>query len=608
MRNDVSGFTRLLQIAGRKKRLLLFAMLLSVLSAVMQVVPYVSVYAIICELAGKAAAPQTLDYAYVWKWGLISLVSVVGYAGFLYVSGVFSHIAAYGLLYDMRVSILQKMVRLPIGFFSQHASGELKKIMVEDIERIELFIAHHISETTSSLVFPLIVMGWLFTADWRLACIVLSIFLAAGILQACMVRGYGRQAAAVAGFHDALGRMNAAIVEYVRGMQVIKIFSRSGIVLGILRQHVTRYGEAAIAMCNSYANSYTGFLVLLSSPLLFLVPTSVFFLVGSSYISYLPTVFLFYFLGTALFFPVFRFMYMNSLLAQNSAGVEKVDDILRLPELPEPVRPRFPITYAVRFDHVSFAYGTKQALDDISFQMEEGGVTALVGRSGAGKSTAAMLVARFWDVQAGSISIGGVDVRDIPFERLMGMVSFVFQDTFLFCDTVAENIRRGNGEASSEQIQAAAKAAHCHEFIERLPQGYDTVVGEGGTYLSGGEQQRVALARAILKDAPIVLLDEATAFADPENEGKILESLAHLCRDKTTLVIAHRLSTIVDADQIVVFDNGRIAGMGSHRHLLSQGGVYCALWDASQRSQQWKFTGQKHVSRRGAAGGTGGAR
>jgi ATP-binding cassette subfamily B protein len=274
-------------------------------------------------------------------------------------------------------------------------------------------------------------------------------------------------------------------------------------------------------------------------------------------------------------------------MMQNMTGVKLVDEILNKEEITEPEKPQTPHNSSVEFRNVAFAYDQTPILKGISFKAEPGTVTALVGPSGAGKSTVAMLTARFWDIQGGDILIGGVSIKNISTEKLMGNVSFVFQDNMLFFDTLEENIRMGNKTVSFDEVQAAAKAAQCHEFIEKLPDGYKTLVGEGGTYLSGGEQQRIALARAILKNAPIVLLDEATAYADPENEGKILESFSHLIKGKTVMVIAHRLSTITGADQILVVDKGEIAERGKHDELLAKNGIYKQMWEAYSQSREW---------------------
>jgi ATP-binding cassette subfamily B protein len=301
----------------------------------------------------------------------------------------------------------------------------------------------------------------------------------------------------------------------------------------------------------------------------------------------IPRILLFTLIGGGFFFPLLKLTFMAGLLNQIGTGVERVDAILRTKEVSDRSTGQTPSDATVAFDDVVFAYDETPILKGVSFTAEPRTVTALVGPSGAGKTTMGLLTARFWDVNGGAIRIGGVDIRDMKLETLMEHVSFVFQDGFLFFDTIEENIRMGNTEATMAEVIEAAKAAQCHEFIERLPQGYQTLVGEGGTYLSGGEQQRVGIARAILKDAPVVVLDEATAYADPENEGQILAGLARLIQDKTVLIIAHRLSTVTQADQILVIDEGQIVERGTHPQLVEAQGLYRSMWDTYSQARQW---------------------
>jgi ATP-binding cassette subfamily B protein len=335
---------------------------------------------------------------------------------------------------------------------------------------------------------------------------------------------------------------------------------------------------------------------MLSSTILFLIPAAVLLLLKApSYVDYLPTVFLFLILGGGMFFPLLKLLYMSGYLNQNTLGVSLIDDILDKPEISEPENPARPQGASVEFRDVTFAYDANPVLKNVSFTAAPGSVTALVGPSGAGKSTIGMLTARFWDVGAGEIRIGGVPIKNIRTHDLMEHVAFVFQDNMLFFDTIEENIRMGNASAPFAKVVEAARAAQCHGFIESLEDGYQTLVGEGGTYLSGGEQQRIALARAILKGAPVVVLDEATAYADPENEGKILSAFARLIKGKTVLVIAHRLSTVTNADQILVIDNGRITEKGRHADLLAHNGLYSRMWHTYSRSRKWVLTSHKET-------------
>ena len=574
-----TGLARLIEIAGTKRRLLIGAMLLAVITAIVQFVPIIAVYNILIELAEHALDPSLIDKAYIWLWSYIALGAFFAFGVLTFASLMLSHIAAFNILYEIRMQLVQKMVRLPLGFFSRRASGELKKIMSDDVERIELFIAHHIPDIVTALLFPLILVSYMFAVDWRLAIVVLAVLAMAFYVMGRMYTGKKIREVSKR-YVETLGRMNASIVEYIRGIQVVKTFTESTNAYRKLNDDIKEYRKFANEVNVQYQPTYVGFLTILSSALLFIIPVAVWLFVGSaSYATFVPVLLMFLFFGVAVFFPVLKLLWIGSFLNQNNMGVQKIDDILYMDEIEEPDIPRHPKDASVEFRNVSFAYDTTPILKAISFISHPGTITALVGPSGAGKSTVAMLAARFWDVQSGEILIGGVPVKEIPTSVLMDNVAFVFQDNMLFFDTIEENIRMGNKTATFEEVARAACAAQCHEFIESLPNGYQTLVGEGGIYLSGGEAQRIALARAILKDSPIILLDEATAFADPENEGKILAAFSHLIKGKTVLVIAHRLSTITNADRILYVDKGVIAEQGTHEQLLALKGEYARMWE-----------------------------
>ena len=580
-----TGLARLIEIAGTKRRLLIGAMLLAVITAIVQFVPIIAVYNILIELAEHALDPSLIDKAYIWLWSYIALGAFFAFGVLTFASLMLSHIAAFNILYEIRMQLVQKMVRLPLGFFSRRASGELKKIMSDDVERIELFIA---------LLFPLILVSYMFAVDWRLAIVVLAVLAMAFYVMGRMYTGKKIREVSKR-YVETLGRMNASIVEYIRGIQVVKTFTESTNAYRKLNDDIKEYRKFANEVNVQYQPTYVGFLTILSSALLFIIPVAVWLLVGSaSYATFVPVLLMFLFFGVAVFFPVLKLLWIGSFLNQNNMGVQKIDDILYMDEIEEPDIPRHPKDASVEFRNVSFAYDTTPILKAISFISHPGTITALVGPSGAGKSTVAMLAARFWDVQSGEILIGGVPVKEIPTSVLMDNVAFVFQDNMLFFDTIEENIRMGNKTATFEEVARAACAAQCHEFIESLPNGYQTLVGEGGIYLSGGEAQRIALARAILKDSPIILLDEATAFADPENEGKILAAFSHLIKGKTVLVIAHRLSTITNADRILYVDKGVIAEQGTHEQLLALKGEYARMWETYNRAKRWTIGGKNN--------------
>lgn len=583
------GFARLVEIAGTKKWWLFLSMFLAVLATAVQFIPIVAVYLVIQELALHAADISALDSALLYRLGFISLGSVALYGALLYASLMISHVSAFTILYEIRVQIAEKLSRVSMGFFSKKASGQLKKVMSEDVEQIELFVAHHIPDITSAVVFPLAMIVFLFIVDWRLAIAALVPFpLTFGVMIRMM---YGPDTKeAYQNYHNALENMNAAVVEYVRGMPVVKVFGSAMDSFQRLNGAVEDHRSRSKNMAKDYSRTYPAFLTAASSSLMFIIPAVVLVLkftpIGTQFV---PTALLFMIVGGGFFFPLLKLLFMSGFLNQINVGVQRIDEILYMDEMEEAGADKKPSGSLVEFDRVGFAYNETPVLQDLSFSAAPGSVTALVGPSGAGKTTVGLLAVRFWDIDSGSIRIGGADIREMKSEVLMNHVSFVFQDGFLFFDTIEENIRMGNKIASHKELVAAAEAACCHDFIEALPEGYQTLVGEGGTYLSGGEVQRISIARSILKDAPVVILDEATAYADPEGEGKILEGLSRLMKNKTVLVIAHRLSTISNADQILVIDEGRLTESGTHQELITASGLYADMWATYSRAREWKI-------------------
>ena len=395
-------------------------------------------------------------------------------------------------------------------------------------------------------------------------------------------------------YFDTSEQMSASAVQYVRGMPVVKIFGQTVESFRQFSKSIYRFKEYALNVCDTYQPGMITFIVLLNSIITFIIPVGLLLLDGQPGNIALATVYLFFIiLGPGVASPFYKLTFLASNTREIDEGVHRIDAIFAEKPVPEPATPQQPKGHDICFENVSFSYeNTKEktrteALKHIYFTARAGEITALVGPSGSGKSTIANLIPRFWDVTEGTIKIGGADIRNIPSELLMDQVSFVFQDTFLFFDTLYENIRVGKPDATEEQVIAAARAAQCDDFIRRLPQGYQTLIGEGGVYLSGGEAQRVAVARAILKNSPILVLDEATAFADPENEYKMQLAIQELIREKTVIIIAHRLSSIISANQIIVLKEGEIAQQGVHRELSVNEGLYKQMWDAYTDAFQW---------------------
>jgi len=594
-----TGVSRLLEIAGEKRGLLVLSGTLSVISTGLMFFPFVAAYFIVAELLRHAAAPALIDMEMIRQWGWWALYSLLGALVFLYAGTMASHVAAFRILYNLRVRLAEHLARLPMGYHTRHSSGAIKKTLEISVEKIENFVAHQIPDMVGAVALPIIMLTIMFILDWRLATVCAIPIIGAYFLQALAF--YGKEGMeAMKEHHNALERMNAAGVEYVRGMPAVKVFGLTVQSFLQFNNSITGFRDWAIEYVRFCKRPYIIFTTILASLLAFILPVGVFILSGQpDNQAFALTLMLFLVVAPGLSTPIMKLMHLGGNMRLISEGVERIDRIFAQQPLAEPATPKEPGTFSVEFDNVWFSYDQPdetervEALAGISFTAREGELTALVGPSGSGKSTIANLIPRFWDAGAGRIRIGGLDVREMGTERLMDTVSFVFQDVHLFYDTIEENIRMGNKDASYEAVRAAAQAASCHEFIERLPAGYQTRIGEGGTYLSGGEAQRVAIARAILKNSPILVLDEATAFADPENESKIQAGLSALIRGKTVIIIAHRLSSIREADQILVIEAGKIAERGRHDELVARDGLYRRMWRVHVDADAWTLSAEK---------------
>ena len=578
--------------AGNRHWLTVLGMVFAGLSTVLSMFPFVCIWFVVRDmlnalLAGDIGlAAHSGTYAW-WAVGF-SVLSIL----FYFLALCFSHLAAFRTASNMRKAALHHIVTLPLGYFSQNTSGRLRKIIDDNAGLTEDFLAHQLPDLTGAVVMPVAVFVLIFTFDWRLGlCCLVPMLISFFFLKQMMG---GDNAHFMEGYMTALETMNKEAVEYIRGIPVVKVFQQT--VYSFKNFH------AAIEEYEKYASGYalkcriplTGFNVALNGTFILLIPAACIILSGvTGQAEYQDVLldFLFY----SLFTPVCttmmsRVMFAGEQLMAAKSAVKRIEGIMDEQPLPEPEHPQQPKDASVSFENVSFSYpgAGEKALDNVSFDIPAGKTVALVGASGSGKSTAAQMIPRFYDVTGGRVLVGGVDVRQIEKQALMAQIAFVFQNTKLFKDTLLENIRAAKPDASREEVLRAAEAAQCAEIIDRLPDGLDTVVGSGGTYLSGGENQRVALARAILKDAPIIILDEATAFADAENEHQIQLAFEKLTAKKTVLMIAHRLSTVQDADEILVFDEGRIIERGTHASLLAAGGRYAAMWKDYQTSVQWK--------------------
>lgn len=587
------GLPRLFEIAGEKKGLLILAGVLSALSACCMLIPYLAVYQVLNNLLENAGEINNVNKEYLTDWGWIAFAGLIGGLLLLYGALMSSHMAAFRILYGLRVRLSEHIGRLPLGYLNNSSTGAIKKALEQNVEKIELFIAHTIPDlvnaaATVAVMFVLFfsLNGWMAAAC--LLAIVISILVQFSLMFGRKSKDFFRQ------YFDTSEQMSASAVQYVRGMPVVKIFGQTVASFRQFSQSIYAFKKYALHVCDTYQPGMVWFTVLLNSIVTFILPVGLLLLSREPGNVVLAGVYLFFIiLGPGVAAPFHKLTFLASNTREIDEGVSRLDAIFEEKPVPEPVIPQSPHKHDIRFEHVSFSYeNTKEttrteALKDISFTAHTGEITALVGPSGSGKSTIANLIPRFWDVTQGAIKIGGINIREIATEQLMDRVSFVFQDSFLFFDTLYENIRVGKPDATEEEVHAAARAAQCDEFIGRLPQGYQTLIGEGGVYLSGGEEQRVSVARAILKNSPILVLDEATAFADPENEYKMQLALQELIKDKTVIIIAHRLSSIISANQIIVLKEGEIVQKGVHAELSRKEGVYKKMWDAYTDAFQW---------------------
>lgn len=587
------GLPRLFEIAGEKKGLLILAGVLSALSACCMLIPYLAVYQVLNNLLENAGEINNVNKEYLTDWGWIAFAGLIGGLLLLYSALMSSHMAAFRILYGLRVRLSEHIGRLPLGYLNNSSTGAIKKALEQNVEKIELFIAHTIPDlvnaaATVTVMFVLFfsLNGWMAAAS--LLAIVISILVQFSLMFGRKSKDFFRQ------YFDTSEQMSASAVQYVRGMPVVKIFGQTVASFRQFSQSIYAFKKYALHVCDTYQPGMVWFTVLLNSIVTFILPVGLLLLSREPGNVVLAGVYLFFIiLGPGVAAPFHKLTFLASNTREIDEGVSRLDAIFEEKPVPEPVIPQSPHKHDIRFEHVSFSYeNTKEttrteALKDISFTAHAGEITALVGPSGSGKSTIANLIPRFWDVTQGAIKIGGINIREIATEQLMDRVSFVFQDSFLFFDTLYENIRVGKPDATEEEVHAAARAAQCDEFIGRLPQGYQTLIGEGGVYLSGGEEQRVSVARAILKNSPILVLDEATAFADPENEYKMQLALQELIKDKTVIIIAHRLSSIISANQIIVLKEGEIVQKGVHAELSRKEGVYKKMWDAYTDAFQW---------------------
>lgn len=592
MKKKTKGiFEHIFHYSNDGKLFLAFSLCLSVIGMICNVIPYVSVY-FIAKIVLTSGANKEAVILWVAIAGFAILLNLI----FTFLGGLGCHKMAFKTLYTYRIKIMEHLGRLPIGFFSKNTSGSIQKIMDENIEKLESIIAHMLPDLIGSSALLLLFFSGIGYLSIAMAVTVLISIIIAFCFQ-FMIFGSKKAKSRYASYMQASACITSSFSEYVKGMAEVKLFGKSGGMLKSLESHldeslrweITNYKKAALPM-----SMYKSIIL---SLLTFVIPVGGILILGDPGSDTVLAVIMTLIVVPALYEPLLTCVDYSTQINLAKAGLVQIEQIIDEQELKVRNSSEIMMGSDVVFDHVSFSYESeadpsrKMALNDVSFVCKENEMTDLVGESGSGKSTIGQLILRFWDVEKGSIKIGSKDVRTIETKELMEHIAFVFQDTHIFPDTVKNNISM-NGSASDEMIMEAAKKARCHEFIMNLPNGYDTIIGSGNMKLSGGEAQRISIARTFLKDSDIVILDEALAYTDAENENLIQEAIKNLIRDKTVIVIAHRLKSIMDADRILVLKEGRIIEEGAHESLIQAKGEYKALWDLQFEAENWEIEGK----------------
>ena len=570
---------------GKRKVLLPAAMLLSALSALAGMLPYILIWLIVRELLEHGEITSSGNVVtYAWWAAGMAVASIVLYFAAL----MSSHLAAFRVESNLRKEAMRQIVRMPLGFFDINTSGRIRKIIDDNAGVTHSFLAHQLPDLAATFLVPLVAAILIFVFDWilGLACIVPVII--AMLVMGFMMNAEGRQF--MKSYMTSLEEMNTEAVEYVRGIPVVKVFQQTIYSFKNFHRCIMNYNKMVFGYTRMWEKPMSLYTVIINGFVFFLAPLAI-LLIGYSgnYASVLLNFFLFVLITPVFSQSIMKSMYLNQALGQASEAIGRLENLVAYEYLTVVEHPQPGKEFSIQFEKVSFSYpgANQKAVDDVSFTIPQGNTVALVGASGGGKTTIARLVPRFWEATEGKVLIGGINVREIAPEELMKYISFVFQNTKLFKTSLLENIKYGNPNATMEEVERAVDMAQCREIINKLPLGLNTKIGTEGTYLSGGEQQRIVLARAILKNAPIIVLDEATAFADPENEHLIQQALKELTKGKTVLMIAHRLSSITDADNILVIDKGKIAEQGTHANLLGKQGIYYHMWNEYQQSVRW---------------------
>lgn len=581
-------FIRLLNYSGNYKYLTIVGMFLSALSAICLLVPFVYIWDVVNALLAVApdfTKAQNLDVYAINAFTFAVLGIILNFFGLMG-----THLSAFKNEKNMKDAAIKHLLKLPLGYFSNHTSGGLRKIIDYSTAKTEIFLAHQLFDLTGAIMTPIVFLILLFSFDWRLGLICLIPIILCFVFMYPMFSKESRNN--MEKYEKYLEEMNGEAVEYVRGIPVTKAFQQSIYSFKNFINAIKNYGKFSAEYSMSTHIPMTAFTVSINGFFALLIPAGI-LLAGSVVDVKFFANFMFY----IIFTPICAVMMMKIMTVSQdwmlaSCALDSIEAILNENPLVDPINPQKPKNHSIEFEGVYFDYenadGDEHILNDVNLKINENETVALVGPSGGGKTTIASLIPRFWDVNQGSIKVGDVDVRSISTKELMKNISFVFQNTTLFKDSIYNNVAIGRKGASRDDVKKALSLTQCDDIIDELPDGINTVIGSEGTYLSGGQQQRIALARAVLKDAPIIILDEATALADPENEYLIQKAISEITKDKTVIMIAHRLSSVKNVDKIYVVENGRIVEEGNHHTLIDSGGIYSRMWDEFNQSIQWK--------------------
>ena len=583
----IKTLKRLGAYMGGRKWLLPCSVGLSAVNGLLALVPFVLLWLVVRTLL---TAEGNLAQTPLWDYALAAFVVSVAGVALYFVVLMCSHLAAFRVETNMRRRAMERLMRAPLGFFDTQSTGRMRKIIDEDSAQTHTFLAHILPDVAGSVVAPIGVIVLLLAVDWQLGLASMLPIVGAFAIMGYMTNPKNNDFQRL--YLDAQEKMSAEAVEYVRGIPVVKVFQQTVFSFKRFYNSIINYRDLVIQYTLQWRSPMSGYIVAINAFAFVLVPVGILLMAhGSRPSVVVADVVLYVLIAPVISSNIMKMMYLSQNLFMANEAVERLERLTSVVPLPESATPKTAESFDIRIEQVSFRYegAERDAVSHISLTIPEGKTVALVGASGSGKTTIARLIPRFWDVREGCVRIGGIDVRQIDRGELMRNISFVFQNTRLFKTSILENVRYGSPDVTIEQVERAINLSQSREIIDRLPQGLHTVIGSEGTYLSGGEQQRIVLARALLKNAPIVVLDEATAFADPENEHLIRQALSHLTRGKTVLMIAHRLTTVRDADNIVVMDGGKIAEQGTHDELMALQTYYYKMWNEYQKSVAWKL-------------------